>query len=233
MSKIILTASESSGNIKNEAVKDQKKTIEALAVLTSSISHELKNDLAAISLCADTSLHSICKKAKAAAFFLDDLQLMIKSVIVGKPNKEDFKICSMSQSIDEALEQYPFQNGECDLIHIEASCDFKYLGSVTLTNHILFNLIKNSLRAINSVNRGEIYIRLETGQKFNRLLLKDTATGIPKDFASKMFGLFESQGGTGIGLAYCDRIMQSYGGDINCSTEDGKYTEFTLIFPRV
>jgi signal transduction histidine kinase len=101
--------------------------------------------------------------------------------------------------------------------------------------HILYNLIRNSLRAITNTDKGEITIKTEVGEKHNKLIFRDTASGISKDFLPKMFKLFESQataqGGTGVGLAYCKLIMQSYDGDIVCDSVEGKYTEFTLTFP--
>lgn len=106
-----------------------------------------------------------------------------------------------------------------------------------LTNHILYNLIKNALRAIGNSDKGMIIIRLETGEKLNKLIFRDTATGISKEFLPKMFKLFESQsasqGGTGVGLAFCKLIMQSYSGDIVCDSVEGEFTEFVLSFPAV
>jgi len=37
--------------------------------------------------------------------------------------------------------------------------------------------------------------------------------------------------GTGIGLAFCRSVMESFGGTIDCKSQLGEYTEFTLAFP--
>ena len=72
---------------------------------------------------------------------------------------------------------------------------------------------------------------------YNYLIVKDTATGIPKDFLPKIFDQFETKkstsGGTGLGLAFCKMVMESYGGKIECNSELGKYTEFVLSFPKI
>jgi Signal transduction histidine kinase len=237
MAKPSLTAGRESSNVKREARESQIQTI---ATLSSSIAHELKNYLAAIHICAELSegkLRDIRKKAKEADYLIGNLQMQIKGVVIGKPSREGFKECSIIKNIEEVLEQYPFKIGERELVTLEAVEDFKYNGNPVLTNHILYNLVKNALRAIVNVGKGKITIKLESGGKFNRLVFKDTASGIPKDFLSKMFKLFESQmtaqGGTGVGLAYCKEIMQSYGGDIACDSVEGRYTEFVLRFPRV
>ena len=229
-------------------VVDSTKTInqevqtQTLVTLASSIAHETKNCLAAISICVELSeiqLSNIRERIKAANYLIGNLQLQIKGIIADKPNEKDFKQYSMVKNIEEALEHYPFKKGERELITLDIEQDFEYLGNPVLTNHILFNLIKNALRAISNASRGTITIALKPAERCNnnKLIFRDTATGISKDFLPKMFKLFESQsiaqGGTGVGLAFCKLIMQSYGGDIVCNSVKGKYTEFVLSFPKV
>jgi len=212
--------------------------VQVVATLASSIAHEIKNYLAAISICAELSerqLSNIRGSVKAADYLIGNLQLQIKGIIAGKPDTRDFKRYSMVRNVKEALEQYPFKEGERELITLDLKQDFEYLGNSILTNHILFNLIKNTLKAIENAGKGTITIKLKPGVKYNKLIFRDTAIGIAKEFLPKMFTLFESQstarGGTGVGLAFCKLIMQSYGGDIVCDSLEGKYTKFILSFP--
>ena len=232
MAKKIVAARQQSGNAEKEA------QIQTIATLSSSITHEIKNYLAAISICAELSerqLSNIRGRVKTADYLISNLQLQIKEVISGKPDTKDFKQHSIAKNIEEALEQYPFKESERELIALDLSQDFSYFGNSVLTNHILFNLTKNALRAIENAGKGTITIKLKPEKDFNKLVFTDTATGVAKEFLPKMFKLFESQstaqGGTGIGLAFCKLIMQSYGGDIVCDPVEGEYTEFTLTFP--
>jgi len=39
--------------------------------------------------------------------------------------------------------------------------------------------------------------------------------------------------GSGIGLAFCKLVMQAYGGNITCQSQQGEFTEFVLSFPVV
>ena len=230
MAKTIVSAGRLSGN----------QEVQTIATLSSSIAHELKNYLAAINICAELSegkLRDIRGKIKAAGYLISNLQLQIKGVVAGKPSKEGFIPCSIIKNINEALEQYPFEAGERELVTLERSKDFEYRGNPALTNHIFYNLIKNSLHAIQNADKGIITIKLETGVKFNKVIFKDTAAGITKEFLPKIFELFESsktaQGGMGVGLAFCKTIMTSYGGDIICNSVEGEYTEFVLSFPLI
>ena len=180
MSKLSLTAGRLSGN----------QEAQTIATLSSSIAHELKNYLAAINICAELSegkLRDIRNKVKAASYLINNLQLQIKGIMTNKPETIDFKRYSIKKNIREALEQYPFHDGERELITLDLSKDFEYEGNPTLTRHILYNLIQNALEAITEADKGVITIRLEPDVKFNKLIFKDTATGIAKQILPKIF----------------------------------------------
>jgi len=224
--------------ILNDGSKAINREVQAVVTLASSIAHELKNYLAAISICAELSekqLGNIRNGVMTANYLVNNLQLQIRGVITGKLDTKDFKRYSIAKNVEEALDQYPFKEGERELIKLDLERDFNYKGNFILTSHILYNLIKNALRVITNADKGKITIKLKSGVSFNKLIFRDTATGIAKEFLPKMFKLFESQstaqGGTGVGLAFCKLIMQSYGGNIVCDSVEGEYTEFTLTFP--
>lgn len=202
--------------IVNDSPKAINQEMQTIITLASSMAHEFKNCLAAISINAEIigiKEREIRKRAADANYLIDNSQLQIKGVVVGKPETEDFKQYSIVKNIEEVLDQYPFKEGERELIKLDIGLnDFEYVGNPMLTNHVLYNLIKNALRAIANADKGEITIRLESDTKFNNLIFRDTATGISKEFLPKMFKLFASQstaqGGTGIGLAFCKLIKQ-------------------------
>lgn len=230
MAKPSLTAGHLSGN----------KEVQIITILSAGIAHELRNHIGAISLCAELSemqLSKIKKTVKSAEYLLGNLMSQIKGLVAGVSDIKDFKRYSIAKNVNEVLEQYPFKEGEREMISLELSRDFEYRGNPALTTQIFFNLIKNALRAIRNAEKGNIVISLKSDVKFNKLIFKDTASGIAKEFLPKMFKLFESQmtaqDGTGVGLAFCKTIMASYGGDINCDSVEGEYTKFTLKFPRL
>jgi len=213
-----------------------------MAILSSSITHEIRNHLAAVNLdihhqLSEEGLKRIREKISAADYVIGNLQQQIRGLVSNRIDTRDFKRCSIIKKIRETLEQYPFKTVEQSLISVELARDFEYMGDPILTKHILFNLIRNALRAISNAGKGKITIRLETGKKINRLIFIDTALGVKQEFLPNMFELFESQsaaqGGTGVGLAFCRLIMQSYGGDIVCDSVEGEYTEFRLSFPNI
>jgi signal transduction histidine kinase len=66
------------------------------------------------------------------------------------------------------------------------------------------------------------------------LRFKDTAKGMPAAEVACVFEQFyaKRQGGSGLGLHFCQLVMEAYGGRIECRAEDGQYTEFLLFFPK-
>ena len=61
----------------------------------------------------------------------------------------------------------------------------------------------------------------------------DTGSGIPPDALDKIFHAYYStkRGGTGLGLAMAQRIVQEHGGKLTVSSEPGKGSDFTLRLP--
>ena len=72
-------------------------------------------------------------------------------------------------------------------------------------------------------------------QKWVRVLVKDTGTGIPEQFKKRIFDSFLTarEGGTGLGLTISKRIMRAHDGDLELmeSTSDG--TVFRISLPLV
>lgn len=149
-------------------------------------------------------------------------------------NTMTLKSCSIKQVIEEALGRYPFLANERKLVHWQDNSDFIFYGETLLTVHILFNLLKNAIYYINARGQGEIYIWLETTRHYHVLHFKDTGQGISSHILPYIFDKFFSRTyhGFGIGLAFCKMVMNAYGGDIRCFSQEGEFTEFLLRFPR-
>lgn len=142
--------------------------------------------------------------------------------------------CSMAECVSEAIERYPFQS-QADREVVSFEGDFQFIGSKLLMQHVLFNLLKNALYAIATEQRGDIKIWAECKAEYNYLYVQDTAKGMSGLQLSRLFEHFYTTKfmGTGIGLSFCRLVMQRFGGDIRCESEEGVYTKFILSFPSV
>lgn len=161
------------------------------------------------------------------------IELLLNNIKIGinAKSRECFLITSC---IEEALESYPFKEGERELIEWEPKADFKVYGENLSFILVFINLIKNSLYYIAKANKGMIRIQVKNeDDKYHSVYFSDTATGIPAKELPHIFDRFYSNRphGTGAGLAYCKMVMKSIGGDIFCSSKENEYTEFKLVFP--
>jgi PAS domain S-box-containing protein len=247
---------------KVEALEQEKmvtqKTIKFMEMLAGNIAHELRTPLAIIKLNVELlegayaskqidageketiltkTLQLIKHVIKSSTYILDNILVTLKNVAKGKVDGKTFARQSISDNIEDALAHYPFEGEERSLVEWHKTKGFEYLGDDILTRHIIFNLIKNALRAIKDAGKGKIIITLKEDKKSNQLIFRDTALGIPADYLAKVFDRFESneasKTGSGLGLSFCKTIMQSYNGKISCSSKKGVFTEFVLDFPKI
>jgi signal transduction histidine kinase len=104
---------------------------------------------------------------------------------------------------------------------------------------VFVNLGINALDAMRTTG-GELRVTVRTDQNDRAsritLVFEDTGTGIPEKYRSRIFDPFfstkEPGKGTGMGLAVCQTIVQSHGGEISFESAPER-TRFFVSFPRV
>ncbi len=135
---------------------------------------------------------------------------------------------------NQALERYAFDFSDRALIELEPHNSFKIKANEAFIN-VIFNLIKNALHHIKAAGKGKISIWAIESGAYNELHFKDTGTGLSKRKLAQLFKPFvtDTQHGTGLGLAFCKIVMESYGGSIRCESVEGEYAEFILNFPKL
>jgi PAS domain S-box-containing protein len=74
-------------------------------------------------------------------------------------------------------------------------------------------------------------------EPFVAVTVTDNGIGFSPVYAEKIFEIFQRlhikpQGGTGIGLAICRKIMENHHGLIRARGREGEGAEFTLVFPK-
>lgn len=109
------------------------------------------------------------------------------------------------------------------------------------------NLIGNSLKFSETSPFIEIHGDLKDGKdtplplnkskKYHRLEFRDNGIGFEPEYADQIFGLFtrlhngRDFGGTGIGLALCKKVVESYDGLITATSRKGEGTTFVILLP--
>ncbi len=233
-----------------------EKNAELMNILSSSVAHEIRTPLSIIQINANLmqlldveeisesaeqkkrfllQTKNICQAVKECSQVINMLLVKLKKVstVSNKEKKELLTLCSINDTIQKAIKEYPFRENE--KINYMPIVEFSYHGDERLIKHVLFNLIRNALNAMGEAQKGEIFIECKTGKKMNKLIFTDTASGVSPNYLPKIFNKFETtdeaHSGTGLGLAFCKLVMESFGGQIECRSELNKFTEFTLSFP--
>jgi len=96
------------------------------------------------------------------------------------------------------------------------------------------NLIKNSIEASIGRKKHLISILIEyVGVEKVKIIVKDNGMGIPADVIPKIFqpNFTTKSSGTGLGLAFVKKTIESMKGDISFVTFEGIGTTFTIFLP--
>jgi two-component system, CAI-1 autoinducer sensor kinase/phosphatase CqsS len=188
---------------------------------------------------ADTFAHDqlelMCKKIVQQVDRTNQMiDLILASARMEHIDKSDFAWHSAKQCVTQVMDGYPFVASEKRKVHLNAEEDFYFFGSPALLGFALSNLIKNALYAMKVAEKGEIYIALNRQSGYNAITVLDTASGIPKDVLPHIFDTYystKSAAGAGIGLAFCQRTIKAFEGQIRCDSVVGEFTKFTLELP--
>jgi len=240
------------------AAQEQEKSLKALA---GSIAHEMRNPLgqirfslhgirnlmprpvayhepdAAPTPLSPTDLNTIYGHMAQGETAIDrGLQIIAMTLdeVSGKPiDPTRFEYLPAGITTRKAIDEYSFDSpGERHKVKVLVRNDFTFKANETAYIFILFNLIKNALFNFKQHPQALLTITVDAPH----IKVHDTGPGIPQELMDTLFGSFATSGkvgGTGLGLAYCRRTMQAFGGEITCHSVLGKHTEFTLSFPSV
>jgi PAS domain S-box-containing protein len=175
------------------------------------------------------------KKVNEMNTYINDTLKALSRAVMGSLTPEDLVPCASDLCIKNAVDAYPFDKGERDLLQLNIRYRFTFLGNPVLFMRVIFNLLQNSLYQIKKNSQGKIFISSEEGEDFDTIRVKDTAGGASDEIINDIFHGYKTtkKKGTGIGLAFCKLTMKSFGGDIICRSIEGDCIEFTLQFPKL
>lgn len=159
---------------------------------------------------------------------------ILASLQDGSVDINNFKRHSAKTIIHTAINSYGYGSAEDKaLVTDKASDNFDFFGDKDLFVYVLFNLMRNALY-YKSRPGFSIEIATECGSTCNFVKVRDYGPGIPATKRARIFDRFYTygkSGGNGLGLSFCKRVLQAFGGDISCDSEEGRWTEFTIRLP--
>ncbi|MGI0066640.1 MAG: porin PorA family protein [Nitrosotalea sp.] len=212
-------------------LKTEKMT--AIGNLSARISHDLRNTLTVIK--SEASLISLKdlkdehtdKRLQHLMRTIDKMDHQIGGVL-DFVRERPLKVTQFSSSmlIQHALENISVPDG---VKIVTPAQDVSITGDLTQLEIVLSNIILNAVQAIE--DSGKITITVEDKLDKYVISITDSGSGIPKKHMNKIFEpLFTTkQRGTGLGLASCNTIIKSHGGQIRVKNNP---TTFTIELPR-
>jgi two-component system response regulator PhcR len=142
---------------------------------------------------------------------------------------------ALSQAV---LDEFPFDADERSWVTCEVFEDFMLPGRRDLLYLVLCTIAKNALIAL----RGHVQpgLRIEVGcdnesqSPRNWIRFRDNGPGIPGSVLARLtrepVTTRADTGGSGMGIMFCHRVMQSMGGEISIASQAGQGTVVSLLF---
>jgi two-component system response regulator PhcR len=144
-----------------------------------------------------------------------------------------------SSLVEALLDEFPFEENERGLVQSDVQRDFRLPGRRDLLYLVLCTLAKNALLALRG--RPQSRLRIEVGGaddapagKRAWIRVHDNGPGIAPEVLAKLtrepVTTRGGSGGSGMGLMFCQRVMQAISGSIEVTSAVGRGTSVTLFF---
>lgn len=244
----------------NEALKNrvQERTAELVEAkevnqlkseFVSMISHDFRNPLNTILLCAgllEDNDHLLSKEKKLTHFQLihsaiqDMARLLDEVLLIGKADSGKLQYQPIPMDLVpfcwQLVEEAQFSAGEKHQLVFTSLGEFREaLWDESLLRHILGNLLANAIKY--SPQGSTIQFELIGQEKTVVFRIQDGGIGIPPEDQKQLFQPFNRASnvgkiaGTGLGLAIVKKCVEAHGGLISVTSEVGVGTSFTVTLP--
>ncbi len=148
----------------------------------------------------------------------------------GEFAEQQFKLNDLLVTFNTRIE-HRLKENNIQLNIISQLNDFKLTGSLDALVSVLINLFENAMQ----VCKENCEINLQVYQQADHLILAvhDNGPGLNVEQQSKIFQPFFTQreGGTGLGLAVAQSIVQAHHGDLLVKSTPGKGASFYICLP--
>ena len=139
----------------------------------------------------------------------------------------------LEKHVEQAGVQFAFQSGKGhEQLAVETD--------PAVVDQILFNLVDNACKYASRGPDAVVEVRMIAEGKVAGFEVRDDGPGLPSDLRRRPFRPFSRSAeraaggppGVGLGLALCQRLARQVGGRLDCQTEPGSGTRFSLWLPR-
>jgi two-component system sensor histidine kinase PilS (NtrC family) len=233
-----------------EALHLRTERLEAVAELSASLAHEIRNPLASIR----SSIEQLASSARADEdeSFLAQLVLRESDRLSGLlsefldfsrvrvTNCRELDLGKVVESAIEIVRQHPDcpADAAIEVDRVSATVE----GDEDLLHRVVLNLVLNSMQASDGKARVAVQVREATPEDLPPemssepavlLRVADDGPGVPEELRERLFEPFVSgrPGGSGLGLAIVQRAVLAHRGVVLVDTPLGGGTVFSVVIP--
>lgn len=232
-----------------DVLNRRTERLEAVAELSASLAHEIKNPLA--------SIRSAVDQLARGALGAEDRQLLNR-LVVGESERlsrllsEFIEFSALRRGPSEQVDFAALVRDAIDLVRQQANgvtVEHKGLeqprvipGDGDLLHRAVFNLLLNAVQFSGAGGRVEVSLEPVRGGAAPpglerrdplRLVVRDSGPGVEPDAVTRIFDPFYTTrpGGTGLGLAVVHRAVAAHDGAVFVDRAPAGGAEFTIVLP--
>jgi signal transduction histidine kinase len=233
-----------------ENAKLQAERLATIGTMTAKVAHEIRNPLGSIKLNLDLVRKEIDRLSQTSQHAPEEGRELVDALRaeagrIQRVIEEYLQFARLPkpkrQPVDlkELLERkLGFLHAGLDEAKVELRCEFDpglphVLADEEQLWQALLNLIRNAVDAM--PGGGVLTVRTHRNGALAELQVVDTGKGMTPEQTQQLFVPFFSTKatGTGLGLAMAQQIVAEHEGRIECASEVGKGTTFTLHLPLI
>jgi len=227
----------------------QKRKLEAVGTLASGIGHDFNNILTSIIGYAELAkseqkqedIHFALERVLDSSYRAKRLTQQIRAIGGQQPSSVQEELVDLKDEVNELLLSIAPTIPDNIRVSIRFNQHKRYeiFADPTKIYQVLLNLCTNALQAM-APKKGQLSIDIDEKiygeQEGYCLTIKDDGCGMNKQQQEHIFEPYfttrKQQGGTGLGLSLCYRIVEGYLGHINVTSDLHQGSCFNIWLPK-
>jgi two-component system sensor histidine kinase FlrB len=222
---------------------NQQKHLSAMGEMVASMAHQVRTPLSTAILYA-SQMHKTKVSDKSRIKFsrkilerLQYLERQVSDMLIfakeGHLSMESFSLQSLLDKVNDNMHDEMLNNDLVFQMHNNVQVDLM-LGNEDALLGAIMNLLNNAVEALDESGQITLHAKQNNSTSI-QLKINDNGLGIDDRMKLRLFEPFYSTkvNGTGLGLAVVDSVIRAHSGSIQCESENGDGTTFTLNLPCV